>query len=93
MNTDIRGISLGYSIKRNSLYLQGVEPNENYCKSAMAPTMGARHSFCEYKAVWGKELKIFEPITAINYLKIVFEQYRWRRLSASSLKIDVYFDL
>lgn len=87
-----KGIALGYSIKRNSLYLQSVEPNENYCNSATAPTMGVRHSFSEYRTVWGKELKIFEPITAINYLKIVCEQYRWQELSASSLKIDVYMD-
>lgn len=30
-------------------YLQGVDINENYCRTGTAPTMGVRHSFNEFK--------------------------------------------
>jgi len=66
-----------YAIKSNDLYLQGIEPNENYCFSGTAPTMGARHSYCEYKTIWGKEIKHFEPLTLASYIKILLEENRW----------------
>ena len=34
------GITIKYAIKRNGLYLQGIEINEKYEKTVTAPTMG-----------------------------------------------------
>lgn len=58
-------------------YLQGIKPNDNYCRSGTAPTMGARHSFCEYKTIWGNRKKYFEPLTLANYIKVIFDENRW----------------
>ena len=67
-----------YYVRRiDGLYLQGIESNDNYSKNACAPTMGTRHSFCEYKAVWGRKKKEFEPLTLTNYIRVILEEYRW----------------
>ena len=76
-----------YAIKRNGKWLQGIEPNANYCKTATAPTMGTRHTFCEYRTIWGAEQKSFERLTAANYIKTLFEEYRWRDKQPSDIKI------
>lgn len=76
-----------YCIKHGLSYLQGIKPNENYCGSGAAPTMGARHSFCEYKTVWGEKPKYFEPLTTANYIKIIFEENRWEKTSICSFSI------
>lgn len=65
------------SRKTGTEYLQGVEPNENYCASATAPTMGGRHSYAEYRTVWGRFPVSFERLTAANYIKIIMEELRW----------------
>ena len=69
--------SIEYCIKSQGLFLQGVEANENYCGTACAATMGALHSFCEYKTIWGTDKKYFEPLTLANYIKIMLEENRW----------------
>lgn len=66
-----------YAIKRGGKWLQGVEPNSNYCCSKTAPTMGNRFAYSEYKTVWGIEQKSFERLTAGNYIKTLIEEYRW----------------
>lgn len=43
------GITIKYAIKRNGLYLQGIEINEKYEKTVTAPTMGNAHVYSEYK--------------------------------------------
>lgn len=82
MAKDIR-----YALKRNGYWLQEIEANKNYVKGSCAPTMGARHSFSEYKTIWGKEIKFFEHLTFANYLKVLFEEYRWESRVASDIKI------
>lgn len=48
------GITIKYAIKRNGLYLQGIEINEKYEKTVTAPTMGNAHVYSEYKTKWEK---------------------------------------
>lgn len=79
--------SLTYAIKRNGKYLQGITPNEHYSRSGTAPTMGARHCFHEYKSIWGSEPKTYEMLTAANYLKIIFEEFRWDEKKPSEVRI------
>lgn len=72
--------TLQYAVRTATfLYLQDIEPNENYSFTGTAPTMGARHSFCEYKTVWGAKEKYFEPLTLANYIKVLLEEYRWEQ--------------
>lgn len=78
-----------YAIKRNGKYLQGIEANENYATGACAPTMGVRHTLSEYRSIWDKDPKRFEPLTAANYIKVIFEEYRWETKSAADIKIEV----
>ena len=52
-----------YRIKRNGKYLQTVDANERYCSSGRAPTMGVKHSWSEYKTIWGDEVYL----TEVNY--------------------------
>lgn len=82
MAKDIR-----YSIKKGKKYLQGIEPNEHYCCSSTAPTMGNRFSYSEYKTIWGDNPVFFERLTASNYIKIIMEEFRWGDLSHTELKI------
>lgn len=67
--------------------MQGVEPNQNYCNSAKAPTMGDRHTYSEYKTVWGTEQVAFERLTATNYIKTIMEEYRWGDKPATDFKV------
>lgn len=71
-----------YAISRTEdtrrLYLNGVEVNEKYSRTATAPTMGDRHCYSEYRTVWGEEQIAFERLTATNYIKTLFEEFRWR---------------
>lgn len=76
-----------YKIEMNGKYLQGIEPNEYYSRTGTAPTMGARHTPAEYKTIWGSEIKMFEPLTATNYIKCVFEEFRWQDRKPADLKI------
>ena len=36
----MNGKTIYYAIKIGDEYMQGIEPNENYCRSGTAPTMG-----------------------------------------------------
>lgn len=79
--------TIDYVIKRaDGLYLQGIEANENY-------SIGGRviqsnlHTFNEFNPVWGKEPKAIEPITAANYIKVIFEAYRWETESPKDIMI------
>lgn len=76
-----------YAIKRSGKWLQGIEPNKNYCCSATAPTMGNRYTYSEYKTVWGTEQVAFERLTATNYIKTLMEEYRWGDKVAMDFKI------
>ena len=83
-----KGITIKYAIKRNGKYLQGIEINERYQRDAVSPTMGVCHTFGEYKTIWGKEKKCFEHLTASNYIKILFEEYRWQNKKAIDIKVE-----
>lgn len=61
----------------HGLYLQGIEPNENYSYTGTAPTMGNCHTPTEFKTIWGNTVKKFEPLTLSNYIKVLLEEYRW----------------
>lgn len=75
---------MNYAISRTvdaeKLYLQRIEANEKYSKSATAPTMGDMHNYSEYNTVWGREKKAFERLTAANYIKTLLEEFRWDRI-------------
>lgn len=76
-----------YVIKRGGKYLQGVEPNPYYNQHSVAPTMGNRHTYNEYKTVWGDEYKPVERLTAQSYIKILMEEYRWGAKTAMEFKV------
>lgn len=76
-----------YTVKRGGKWLQGIETNSNYVRGACAPTMGARHTFAEYKTIWGDKSKSFEPLTLSSYLRILFEEYRWETKKPLEIKI------
>ena len=63
-------------------YIELKEIKEKYEKTLTAPTMGNAHVYSEYKTKWGKEKKYFEQLTAANYIKILFEEYRWKNKKA-----------
>ena len=71
--------TIKYFISRRmrSEYLQGIEPNEFYNSTSTAPTMGARHTYAEYKTIWGREPKAIERLTASSYIKVIMEEFRW----------------
>lgn len=75
-----------YMIYMNGKYLQGIEPNEHYSRTGTAPTMGARHTPAEYKTVWDFKIKAFEPLTATNYIKCIFEEIPLERQKACRYK-------
>lgn len=81
---------LWYSIKRDKKYLQGIEPNEKFCRSGTAPTMGTKYSYSEFKTIWGGKPKPFEMLTVTNYLKILLEEYRWENKKPLEIKIILY---
>lgn len=76
-----------YTVKRSGKWLQGIEANANYKRGACAPTMGVRHTYAEYKTIWGDKPKYFEPLTLASYLKILFEEYRWEAKKPMDIKI------
>ena len=76
-----------YSIKCGRKYLKRTEPNEKYCHSATAPTMGARHDHSEYKTVWSNDPVYFERMTAINHLKVLVEEFRWGDKKPSKIEL------
>ena len=58
-------------------FLQGIDINENYSRTGTAPTMGVRHSFCEYKTIWDRRPKAFEYRTLIGYINVLLNEYQW----------------
>lgn len=76
-----------YLIKMGGKYLQGIEPNKHYAKNGVAPTMGARHCYHEFVSIWGADPKPFERLTASNYIKIIFEEFRWEERKPAEIKI------
>ena len=83
----MKGKTNFYAIKIGDKYMQGIEPNENYCRSGTAPTMGARYSYSEFKSILGDEIKPIEPLTITNYLKILLEEYRWNERNVDKIEI------
>lgn len=83
---------MNYAISRTRdaelLYLQGAEPNEKYSSSATAPTMGDRHSYAEYRTIWGSTKTVFERMTAVNYIKILLEEFRWRERTPFFFQVE-----
>ena len=58
--------------------ISGIRPNEKYCPNSKAPTMGKNHDHSEFETVWTTdELVTFERMTAINYLRVLMEEFRW----------------
>lgn len=84
--------TLKYAIVCNGKYLQGIKPNEHYSKTGTAPTMGARHCFHEYETVWDSKFVIIEPLTTVSYLKVLFEEYRWKEKEPIEINIIPYFE-
>lgn len=70
-------MTIYYAIKYGSQYVVGTEPNEIYCSTAKAPTMGARYDHSEYKTVLSCDPHYFERLTAIGYLRVLMEEFRW----------------
>lgn len=58
-------------------YLQGIDINENYSRTGTAPTMGVRHSFCEYKTLWSMKPKAFDYRTLGGYINVLLNEYQW----------------
>lgn len=80
-------MDIRYAAKRNGKWLQGIEPNQNYCCAKTAPTMGNRYTYSEFKTVWGTEQKFFEPLTFLGYIRTLTEEYRWGDKKHSDFKI------
>lgn len=87
-------MALYYEIRRETdgLFLQGVEANERYSQTATAPTMGNRHIHAEYSTVWEENRKVFERLTAANYIKIIFEEFRWKDRKPFEIKITPFLE-
>lgn len=67
-----------YSVRIPSgLYLQGIDTNENYSRTGTAPTMGVRHSFNEFKTVWGQKPHAFDYRTLGGYINVLLNEYQW----------------
>lgn len=86
---------MNYAISRTQdatrRYLQGIEPNEYYSSSAIAPTMGDRHSHSEFKTVWGESRKSFERLTATNYIRVLLEEFRWQERIPFFFQVEPVF--
>jgi hypothetical protein len=83
----LQGKTIKYAIKRGNKYLQRIEPNENYSWTGTAPTMSVRHSYNEFNTLWSKDVYYIEPLTVMNYIKILFEEYRWNNKKPMEIKI------
>ena len=70
-------MTIYYAIRCGDQYVVGTEPNERYCSSAKAPTMGARYDHSEYKTALSCDPSYFERLTAIGYLRTLMEEFRW----------------
>ena len=80
-------MTIYYTIKYGNQYVVGTEPNERYCSSAKAPTMGARYDHSEYKTVLSCDLSYFERLTAIGYLRVLMEEFRWGDKKPSKVEL------
>lgn len=76
-----------YAVKRGNKWLQGIEANEHYAPTGMAPTMGNRHTYSEYRTVWGDKPVFVERLTLASHIKILCEEYRWGDLKAVDFKV------
>ena len=83
----MNGKTIMCAIKVGDKYMQDIKPNENYCRSGTAPTMGTRFSYSEFKSVLGDEIKPIEPLTITNYLKVLLEEYRWNERNVDEIEI------
>ena len=80
-------MTIYYTIKYGNQYVVGTEPNERYCSSAKAPTMGARYDHSEYKTVLSCDPSYFERLTAIGYLRVLMEEFRWGDKKPSKVEL------
>lgn len=76
-----------YGITDGKHWLRDIVPNEHYCSSATAPTMGTRHDASEFRTVWGEEPEKFERLTVINKIKVIMEEQRWGDTNAYQFMI------
>ena len=68
--------------------LIGIEPNERYCPNSKAPTMGISHAHSEFKTIWSSDkAECFERLTAVNYIKVLLEEFRWGDREPFEVKI------
>lgn len=65
-----------FAIMDGELFLQRVEPNENYIPVGRAIQTDL-HQFNEYRTVFGKEEKWFDPRTLRGYIDILIDEERW----------------
>lgn len=79
--------TIRYAIRCNGKWLKDIEPNQYYCSSATAPTMGARHDSSEYRTIWGDEPVYFEKLTAVNRVKVFMEEQRWEDVPIENFEI------
>ena len=49
--------------------------------------MGNKHTPAEYKSLWSTEPKAYEPLTAMNYIKIILEEFRWKDRKPQDIKL------
>lgn len=80
-------MTIYYAIKCGDQYIVGIEPNERYCSSAKAPTMGARYAHSDYKTVLSCDPSYFERLTAIGYLRVLMEEFRWGDKNPSKVEL------
>ena len=79
--------TIKYAIRCKDKWLQDIEPNEYYCPSSKAPTMGTRHNASEFKTVWGDNPVYFEKYTVLNCARVILEEQRWEDAPVESFEI------
>lgn len=80
-------MGINYAIKCGDKWVQTIETNENYVSCSKAPTMGGCHSHSEYKTVLSKNPSFFERLTAINYARVILEEFRWGDSEEKEIRI------
>lgn len=76
-----------YAIEMDGKYLQSVEANNRYPKSATAPTMGTRYTYSDFRTVWGEKARLFEYHTASGHINVIFQEFRWKDRKPDSIRI------
>lgn len=88
MEKEKQAISILYTIRVGDKYVKGIEANSNYSYGACAPTMGNRHTNCEFTIILDDEPALIEKLTVANYLKVLFEEFTWQDKPLSEIVIE-----